>query len=135
MHATRTASKHKDDAEDEHGNVFEYCGQLFRYSLTPRTNAQYMKTIELCDVNGSPNTLQAIWGIPPLCHSATLSFLSASCCSSKCNMIHNRPENLGTPRWRQVSHSAFFPFPCKIVGRATLVHLARIFRGAPMSRR
>ena len=74
MHATRTASKHKDDAEDEHGNVFEYCVQLFRYSLTPRTNAQYMKTIELCDVTGSPNTLQAIWGIPPLCHSATVPF-------------------------------------------------------------
>ena len=37
-------------------------------------------------------------------------------------------ENLGTPRWRQVSHSAFFPFPCKTMGRAMLVHL-RIFLG------
>ena len=62
MHAITTASKRKDDAEDEHGNVIEYCGQLFHYSLTPRTNTKYMTTIEPCDVNGSPNTLQAIWG-------------------------------------------------------------------------
>ena len=52
----------QDDAEDEDGNVLEYCGQLSRYSLTPATNTKHTTTIEPCDVNSSPNTLQAILG-------------------------------------------------------------------------
>ena len=34
------------DAED--GNGTEYGGELFQYSLTPRTNTKYMTTIEPC---------------------------------------------------------------------------------------
>ena len=44
----RTASKRQDDAEDEDGNVIEYCGELFQYSLTPRTNTKYMTTTDPC---------------------------------------------------------------------------------------
>ena len=62
VHTVRTASERKDDVEDEHGNVIEYSGQLFHYSLTPGTNTKYMTTIEQCRVNSSPNTLQAILG-------------------------------------------------------------------------
>ena len=54
VHALRTTSDRKDDVEDEHGNVIEYCGQLFRYSLTPGTNTKCMTTIEPCRVNISP---------------------------------------------------------------------------------
>jgi len=62
VHDVRTASERQDDAEDEDGNVIEYCGQLFHYSLTPGTNTKYMTTIEQCHVNSSPNTLQPILG-------------------------------------------------------------------------
>ena len=44
-------------------------------------------------------------------------------------------ENLGAPTWLKVSHTTFFPFPCKPMGRTTLLHFLHILRGAPMSRR
>jgi len=62
VRALRTPSDRKDDVADERGNAIEYSGQLFHYSMTPRTNTKYMTTIEECRVNSSPNTLQAILG-------------------------------------------------------------------------
>ena len=44
----RTASERQDDAEDEDGNVIEYCGELFQYSLAPRSDTKYVTTIEPC---------------------------------------------------------------------------------------
>ena len=82
------------------------------FETLPQTGARAARAPKICDL--SSKSEQKV--------TQKLTHVSSLC------SLRNICGELGDPRWRQVSHSAFFPFPCKIMGRAMLVHL-RIFLG------